>query len=134
MTHSQEETHTHTQAHSYSHSHSLKGKPNKDSYTNMHREGEREGRKKKRKGNELICVNPEKSRKKQTKGKVARQKDKGARTESWDRRVHAPKWREAEEPEGASAGTYPLPRAPFTWVGVAETHTHRHTQFVHTLA
>ena len=39
---------THTQSHSYSHSHSLEGKPNKDSYTNTHREGEREGRKKQR--------------------------------------------------------------------------------------
>lgn len=50
---------------------------------------------------------------------------------SWDRRVQATKWREAGEPEGTSVGTYPLPRAPFAWVGLAETHTQTHPACAH---
>lgn len=76
----------------------------------------------------MICAYP-KNHKTQKQNEVRNMK--GTKTESWVGSLHTPKSREAEVPVGTSAGTYPLPRAPFTWVGVAETHTQTHPVCAH---
>lgn len=129
MTHSQEETHTHT--HTHTQSHSLKGKPNKDSYTNKQR-----GQRKERRGDWVrgfVQTKKNQHRDKQREKLLVR-KNRAHKTASWDQGVRALKWKEAEEPRGTSAGTYPLPREPLIRVGAAETDTPRlHTPWFNLL-
>lgn len=74
-------TRTHTQSHSCSHSHLLEGKPNKDSNTNMHREGAG-GKKKRGEPSWIVCVNPEKNQE--------RNKQKESKRREWER------WKQAQ--------------------------------------